>query len=168
MDSSFVLRRIDDLGRIVIPKEIRNSFRIRSGENLIISTSGDSIVLKKYNQIDKFKEFADILVSKASKLLNKKIYITNLDYFVSGSDDYVYKKISSFLLEVIENRSEVCSSGNVSFVLGEYNDLYYGVVPISICGDVIGSVIITSNSIISDSDMNIIRLISLFIGNYVE
>ena len=52
MKSTGVVRRIDDLGRIVIPKEIRRSLRIREGDSLEIYSEGsEGITLKKYSQV---------------------------------------------------------------------------------------------------------------------
>ena len=52
MKTTGVIRRIDDLGRIVIPKEIRKNLRIKSGESVEIFVDGDSIILKKFSQIE--------------------------------------------------------------------------------------------------------------------
>ena len=49
MKSTGIVRRIDELGRIVIPKEIRNNLRLRSGENIEIYTDNDSIIMKKFS-----------------------------------------------------------------------------------------------------------------------
>ena len=56
MKSTGVVRRIDDLGRIVLPKEIRKTLRIREGESLEIYTNGEEIVLKKFTSSSDLKE----------------------------------------------------------------------------------------------------------------
>ena len=58
MKATGIVRRIDELGRIVIPKEIRKTLRLREGENLEIYTNGDEIILKKYSLMNKLEDFA--------------------------------------------------------------------------------------------------------------
>ena len=55
MKTTGIIRRIDELGRIVIPKEIRKNLRIKNGESLEIYLENDSIILKKYSQIESLK-----------------------------------------------------------------------------------------------------------------
>ena len=62
MKSTGVVRRIDDLGRIVLPKEIRKTLRIREGEALEIYTNGDEIVLKKFTLSSTLKEISQDLI----------------------------------------------------------------------------------------------------------
>ena len=57
MKATGVVRRIDDLGRIVIPKEIRKTLRIKDGESVEIFLENDNIVLKKYSPIEVLPEF---------------------------------------------------------------------------------------------------------------
>ena len=56
MKTTGVIRRIDELGRIVIPKEIRKNLRIKDGENIEIFIEGENIILKKHSMLDKIKE----------------------------------------------------------------------------------------------------------------
>ena len=56
MKSTGVVRRIDELGRIVIPKEIRKNMRIKSGDNLEIFLEGDNILLRKYSPIETYRK----------------------------------------------------------------------------------------------------------------
>ena len=58
MKTTGVIRRIDELGRIVIPKEIRKSLRIKNGESLEVYLDGDSIILKKFSQIESLESIS--------------------------------------------------------------------------------------------------------------
>ena len=93
MKSTGVIRRIDELGRIVIPKEIRRNLGIRDGENIEIFTDNDSIILKKYYRMSTNSELAQLLCTLVYDTFNYKIFITDREKAVrtaiehaSGSD----------------------------------------------------------------------------------
>ena len=71
MKSTGVLRRIDDLGRIVIPKEIRKNLKIRDGESLEIFINGDAIVLKKYSFMSDLNDIAQTCSDSIYDVINK-------------------------------------------------------------------------------------------------
>ena len=72
MKSTGVVRRIDELGRIVIPKEIRKNLRIKNGDNLEILVDGENIMLKKYSQIENLEKGIQE-IEEIQKSLNKKV-----------------------------------------------------------------------------------------------
>ena len=75
MKATGVVRRIDELGRIVIPKEIRKTMRIREGENIEIYTdTNDEIVLRKYSIMKKLGDFAQVYADSINNFLKKKRY----------------------------------------------------------------------------------------------
>ena len=78
-----IVRRIDELGRIVIPKEIRKTLHIKNGENLEIFTQNDNIVLKKYSELGNLKELSDTITKSLNQLLKENILITDTDKFIS-------------------------------------------------------------------------------------
>ena len=80
-----VIRKIDDLGRIVIPKEIRKNLNIRSGEDIQIFIEEDKIVLKKYQKMLSIKENAQKYIDAFTKLTQSKIYVTDKEKIVSSS-----------------------------------------------------------------------------------
>ena len=77
MKTTGVVRRIDDLGRIVIPKEIRRTLRIRDGESLEIFVDREMIALKKYSSMDDMTEIAKTLADTISSTI-KKIYLLQI------------------------------------------------------------------------------------------
>ena len=70
MKTTGIIRRIDELGRIVIPKEIRKNLRIKNGESLEIYLENDSIILKKYSQIESLKNVSIDYVEAFNQILN--------------------------------------------------------------------------------------------------
>ena len=76
--STGIVRRIDELGRIVIPKEIRKSFRIKNGDNLEILVEGDNITLRKYSQIENATDMAAIYAESFYNVLKYNVIITDI------------------------------------------------------------------------------------------
>ncbi len=110
MKSTGVIRRIDELGRIVIPKEIRRNKVIRDGENVEIFISDDSIILKKYNRLLSYKELATSLCEIVYNELNQKIVITDREQIIAKgglNDSLIDKKINKELIDIIENRQTI-------------------------------------------------------------
>lgn len=110
MKSTGVIRRIDELGRIVIPKEIRRNLGIRDGENVEIFTESDSIILKKYNRMESINNLASILTEIIYNDFNYKIIITDHEQVISskGIEENINNiKISPDCLNIIENRETI-------------------------------------------------------------
>ena len=175
MKSTGVVRRVDDLGRIVIPKEIRRSLKIRDGEELEIYIDNESIILKKHSMLNDINEVSKKIIDIVSSLLGKTLLITDRDYYVVGSGDfkkkYVNKSISSFVSNIISERKYLVEKSVSSLLLvdGLIDSYSYIINPIISYGDVIGSVVLLSNkSDISDFDVNIVNLIAQFLGKYIE
>lgn len=74
MKTTGIIRRIDELGRIVIPKEIRKNLRIKNGESLEIYLENDSIILKKYSQIESLKNVSIDYVEAFNQIIKHNIY----------------------------------------------------------------------------------------------
>ena len=108
MHDSGIVRRIDDLGRVVIPKGIRKRLRIKNGDNLEISFTDDSIVIKKYDQVGKFKDIYTGIIDAFYRILGKDILLTNGDTYIYGagkiSGGVVNKEFSDEINNLIENR----------------------------------------------------------------
>ena len=79
MKSTGVVRRIDELGRIVIPKEIRKNMRIKSGDNLEIFLEGDNILLRKYSPIETLENVTENYVESFNQVLKHNIIVTDRD-----------------------------------------------------------------------------------------
>lgn len=175
MKSTGVVRRVDDLGRIVIPKEIRRTLRIRDGEELEIFVDNEEIILKKFSNVVDLGEVSNKIIGVVSSLVGKTILVTDRDIVVTGSGDYkkkfVNRKISKYVENVIFNRTvSVEKSLNYNeLVDGDVDQHSYLIYPIFCFGDVIGTVIMLSTSSdISEFDVTISGVIAQFLGKYVE
>ena len=106
MKATGIVRRIDDLGRVVIPKEIRRTLRIKEGTPLEIFTDREGeIILKKYSPIGELSTFAKEYAEVLSQTTGMVSCITDHDQVIAaagqGGKEYVGKEISSELEEVI-------------------------------------------------------------------
>lgn len=175
MKTTGMVRRVDSLGRIVIPKEIRRTLKIRDGEELEIFVDNNMIFLKKFSKVSDLGEISKKLIDVASGLINKTILICDRDVIVSGSGELkkkyinrdLSKELSSWILSGESHVKKCLSSINI---LNDDEENYsYIINPIVCFGDVIGAVIIlSSNSDISEFDINISNMIGQFLGKYVE
>ena len=144
MKQTGVTRKIDELGRIVIPKEIRKNLGIRDGESLEIYTSDDSIILKKYYEVKKLEDVCDKLCEMIKNIYDVNILITDREKVVSSSiSNYKDKLLDKDLIELIDEREFLISDKLLTKKIGNDEVIgYYTVVPIVASSDSLGLVII--------------------------
>ena len=175
MKTTGVIRRIDDLGRIVIPKEIRKTMRIKDGESLEIFLDSDNIILKKYSLLDNLTDFYKKYVDSISSAIDKNVIIVDRDKIVASAGvnkkKYLDKNISSYIDEIIQKRTLVAKKNmdNISIINEDNEKLSYVVAPIIINSDAIGAVIIFSNdTIIDEFEKKTADIAAKFLGKYIE
>lgn len=179
MRATGIVRRIDDLGRVVIPKEIRKTLRIREGDPLEIFTAKDGeVILKKYSPIGELNEFSQEYADTLGEILGHGVVITDLDTIISVSKlpkkDYKEKNISKELEQVIENRETKRIKGEDRIPLYKDDTSSYNeqiIMPIvSISGDCIGSVVIVTkeNKTFQEGIDKIIKVACSFLGKQVQ
>lgn len=153
MKSTGVVRRIDELGRIVIPKEIRRNLGIRDGENVEIFTEYDSIILKKYNRMEKTSYLANMLCEIVYNEFNYKIMITDREKIIasSGVDQNVNNKnLLKEELNLIENRETITKDDYILNLEGTQIKGSFVFIPIISLNDSIGLVIMYSPTRLSN------------------
>ena len=174
MKSTGVVRRVDDLGRIVIPKEIRRTLRIRDGESLEIFVDREMIALKKFSKMDDIEEVSKQLVDIISGVINKSVFITDRDKFIAGSGNlrkkYLNRNISLFLENAMNNRKNVIdNSHSIELIDADNENLNYVISPIIMNGDAIGLVIILSEKEdIVQIDEKLASIVAQFLGKHIE
>ena len=109
MKATGIVRRIDDLGRVVIPKEIRRTMRIREGDPLEIFTNGEGgVVFQKYSLMGGLADFSGQLCESLHKSTGKLVTITDRDTCLSvaggGRRELTDKSISPALAQIMEGR----------------------------------------------------------------
>ncbi len=148
MKATGIVRRIDDLGRVVIPKEIRRTMRIREGDPLEIFTEKDGeVIFKKYSPIGELGDFAITYAETLSKTSGKATLITDRDNIIAVSGlpkkELLEKRVSSGIESVMNDKQVFRSASGDGIAVAEGIDKYNAgvVVPIVSEGDTIGSVI---------------------------
>ena len=85
MKTTGIIRRIDDLGRFVIPKELRRTLRIKNGESLEIFVEGEDIILKKYSPMESIEDAAVKYVNSFNKVIKHSVIVTDKDKVIAAS-----------------------------------------------------------------------------------
>ena len=151
MKATGIVRRIDELGRVVIPKEIRSTRRLKSGDPLEIFTDRDELMLKKYSPIVSLGQFSCGTAKSLSDLSGHLAVICDTDEIIcasgSGRKEVAGKTISKQLDEILKNRkSYVANSSDIVPVTEEENTYPTAqvIVPIVSGGDCLGAVALLS------------------------
>ena len=162
MKATGIVRRIDDLGRVVVPKEIRKVLRIREGDPLEIytGTTGE-VILKKYSPISELGQIAESFTETAASVLGLPVLVSDTDRFVAVSGirqkDYLNKEIDEELDCIIQKKDKYKNSSKV-------------VLPILTNGDPIGSVTILppEGRELSDVEIKAAELGAGFLANQMQ
>lgn len=152
MKATGIVRRIDDLGRVVVPKEIRRTLRIREGDPLEIFVDREGeVILKKYSPINELGHFAKEYADALFDSLQMPVLICDRDEIIAmageSKKDYLNKNIGSHLVKAIENRSQVFETepATIEVIEGNEQELHsYCISPVIANGDPIGCVMIFS------------------------
>ncbi len=181
MKATGIVRRIDDLGRVVVPKEIRRTLRIREGDPLEIFTDREGeIILKKYSPIGELGNFAKQYAEALSQTTGHVVCITDRDQIIAvsggGKKDYLGKSISQQLDQVIDDRASLVAKREdqqyvqVTDDAGE--DFQSETISPIICqGDAIGSVVILCKdprTTMGDMEQKLASSAASFLGKQME
>ena len=169
MNTNGISRRVDELGRIVIPKEFRKNLRIKSGDCLEIYATNGEIVLKKQDIVADSITLLNKTLGIISKTINNDILITDTDKFLVsfGSEKYetlINKEISEVLYSSLEERTKLTS---LNSKIPEFENTNYIINPIIVNGDTIGSIILIGADELTP-DQNIINVINNLFINHIE
>lgn len=178
-----IVRRIDDLGRVVIPKEIRRTLRIREGDPLEIFTDKEGeVILKKYSPIGELSDFASQYADSLYKTSGHITCITDKDAViaVSGASkkEFLEKKLSQDLEKMIEEKASLIVKSPdermVSITADENGERKYSsqvIYPIVAEGDPIGAVILLSvdpNARMGEVEEKLAQSAAGFLGRQME
>ncbi len=178
MKATGIVRRIDDLGRVVIPKEIRRTMRIREGDPLEIYTASDGeVIFKKYSPIGELSEFAGQYTDVLSRATGLPVIICDRDHVIAVSGlskkDFMDKRISVELEDLIEDRQNYTASPERKALhpLAD-SDREAGIVfPIIGGGDVAGAVVLFLNpdgSMPTQTEIKLLSVAASFLGKQTE
>ena len=163
MKATGVVRRIDDLGRVVIPKEIRKTLRIKEGDPLEIFTDREGqVILKKYSPIGELSEFAAGYAETLSKTTGHIACITvskELEQLMEDKEVYTSKENSNIAMPIIKNDNN------------ERKNNAQVVYPIISNGDTIGTVILMSkeaNKKMDEVEKKVAQSAAAFLGSQMD
>ncbi len=182
MKATGVVRRIDDLGRIVIPKEIRKTLRIKEGDPLEIFTDREGqVILKKYSPIGELSEFATEYAETLAKTTGHIACITDKDTVIAVSGgpkkEYLEQSISKDIERIMDDKEIYTSKENNDIALpitknadAKKNNSQV-VYPIISDGDAIGTVILLSKdekTKMSEVEKKVVQSAASFLGSQME
>ena len=176
MKATGIIRRVDELGRIVIPKEIRRTLRIREADPLEIFTDRDGeIILKKYSPIGELSNTAQEMAEALAQVSGELVCICDQDQVVaaagSESKKYMSKSITADVENQIQNRESVCGSSTKLKVIDEDEHTSIVLAPIICSGDAIGAVAIIGKkekTILGEQDLKLATVAAQYLGKNLE
>ena len=179
MKATGIMRRIDDLGRVVIPKEIRRTMRIREGDPLEIYTDKDGeVIFKKYSLMGGLADFAGQVCETLNKTTGLVAVITDRDtcIAVAGAPrrDLVDKRLSERLESVLEGRKIYqVQPGDPPMAVSEESGKFFVscAAPILAEGDVLGCVLFAAGegeTASGDTEYKLLQTMSGFLGRHME
>lgn len=183
MRATGIVRRIDELGRVVIPKEIRRTLRIREGDPLEIYTDRDGeVILKKYSPIGEMSAFAKDYTESIFRAMGHIACIVDRDQVVAASGvskkELADKPISHDLETAIANRQTVAinraGGGKIVAVTNEEDITGYTaqvVSPIIADGEAIGAVLLLSKeqgAKMGDAELKVAETAASIVGRQME
>jgi AbrB family transcriptional regulator (stage V sporulation protein T) len=178
MKATGIVRRIDELGRIVIPKEIRRTMRIREGDPLEIFTSHDGeVIFKKYSLMGGMSECASQLCETLYKTTGAPTLITDRDTIIAVSGlpkrDTLEKHISAPLESIMEGRSiyQYKEGNRLPVVENGAGPEVATAAPILTGGDVMGCVVFAARDgspAGGETELKLAQTASGFLGRHME
>ena len=178
MKATGIVRRIDDLGRVVIPKEIRRTLRIREGDPLEIFTQADGeVIFKKYSPIGEFSSFASQYSEVLNRATSMTVAVSDRDHIVSASGsmkrELIDKRISQELENMMDDRACFIYNKPTDCLKPVLNSDWQAAVmyPIIGSGDVSGAVILMradDTSVPTPTDIKLTSVAASFLGKQTE
>jgi AbrB family transcriptional regulator (stage V sporulation protein T) len=179
MKATGIVRRIDDLGRVVIPKEIRRTMRIREGDPLEIYTNSEGeVIFKKYSAISEMSENAVYVAEIMHKIAGCPVLIFDKDHVVATAGvpkrEFAERRVTSQLEELMESRGQYyCPNGSCNnfFPAEGVNRTAIAAVPMITAGDVTGAVAFLSGekcTEVTDLQKSLINAAAQFLSRQIE
>lgn len=179
MKATGIVRRIDDLGRVVIPKEIRRTLRIREGDPLEIYTEKDGgVIFRKYSPMGDLQDFAAQICEAMGKNTGKIAAVSDRDAIIALSGaprrELMDQRNSADLENLMEQRKSYrYSEGNVKLPVVEGSQKYFlgAASPIVSQGDLMGCVMLLMDEAESapmEGDQKVVQTVAGFLGKQME
>lgn len=178
MKATGIVRRIDDLGRVVIPKEIRRSFRINEGCPLEIFTNGEGeVIFKKYSPIGELSSFASQYAEVLHKDAGLPVAIMDNDHVIAAAGinkrEVLERRVTKTVEELMQNRQIHISTNQVMPIdaIEGYSRQAQVIYPIVYGGDVSGAVALLDdgkNTLPNETEIKLVQVAASFLGRQME
>ncbi|MBE6764606.1 MAG: AbrB/MazE/SpoVT family DNA-binding domain-containing protein [Ruminococcaceae bacterium] len=179
MKATGIVRRIDDLGRVVIPKEIRRTMRIREGDPLEIYTDNDGeVIFKKYSPIGELSPYSGQYADVLCKNSGFPSLICDRDHVVAAAGvsrkEYLDRRISHELEDMMEGRRSFAAKSSADGYIQPVEGLDRKAVvmfPVIASGDIVGAVVLLesdSGSFPRDTEVKLAQVAAGFLGKQME
>ena len=174
MKTTGMVRRVDGLGRIVIPKEIRKVLKIKENEQVEINVQDDSIVLNRYSDLDEYDISLTNLITSIEEVYNINFLLTSLNSFVLTSDKYKEYQgldLSPYLNSVLDERQDIKEPIPISLSLNQDKEdikVSYVIKTIIKNGDSVGLLILLTDTNLENNDLKLFDLMCNFLDKYLE
>lgn len=181
MKATGIVRRIDELGRVVIPKEIRRTLRIKEGDPLEIFTDRDELMLKKYSPIATLEKFSKATARSLGDLSGKLTVICDTDgilhAFGDGKKELDGKTLSTDMERILRERrsymASVAEGGDILPITSSHEEGITAqvIVPIISGGDCLGAVAVLSReegAKMSENELNLAKLTADILANQFD
>ncbi len=162
MKSTGIVRKIDELGRIVIPKEIRNILSIRSNDDLEIFIDDMKIILSKYEKSNSILNYSNTIVKLINDNLDIKMFVTNKDKVITDGS-FKEKEIDKKLINLIYERKKyesICVEKIINLTG------YFLIYPIIVDSDILGLLIFVKNNLFTNEEKIITNIVLKLIENH--
>ena len=175
MKATGIVRRIDDLGRVVIPKEIRRTMRIREGDPLEIFTSNGEVIFKKYSPMGEMASFAADYASAMAEATELAVIICDRDRCIAAAGapkrELLEKNITPEFEKLVDERKLFVASDGMFCAVEGCNRKIMVASPIIAAGDITGVVALLENeehTKPNDTDIKLCEVAARFLGSRTE
>ena len=178
MKATGIVRRIDDLGRVVIPKEIRRTMRIREGDPLEIYTDSDGeVIFKKYSLIGELSPFAGQYAEVLYKNTGAPTVVCDKDHVIAVAGlpkrEALERRISHALEQIMESRNDYTANKDSEnmFPIEGLDRSALVACPVISMGDVVGAVLLLANenkSMPSETEIKLTQVAAAFLGKQMD
>lgn len=167
MKATGIIRRIDDLGRVVIPKEIRRTLRLKDGDPLEIFTdSSGAVIFRKYEMLNEMEQLAQAVAKNLSEAISEMVFIANTDEVIAVDEKYPASRKAlgeKVNLEYSNSSYVLLKHDDHNFLTGINCDFlrqFITVFPITHQGDLIGTICVSSNYELTETQKAIAKVMA--------
>lgn len=174
MKSTGIIRRIDELGRVVIPKEIRKNLNLKDGTEIEIYTSDETLILQKHSSMQNLQTLSYQTASVLRDTLGLDTLVVDTEKVIVANSVYrkmTGKKLSVRFVEILSRRTCKIYGDELGEIV-EADDVLYtsvAVAPVVVSGDLVGGIICFSTKyVISESDLKSIKVLADYLAKQLE